>query len=84
MMSFPRKGTTLTMDFPNSGDATKKLMQSLYNKVIDAGGSIYPAKDALLTEQMFKRCYPMWNEFSKFIDPNFSSSFWRRVMGVAK
>jgi hypothetical protein len=27
----------------------------------------------------FQRYYPQWKEFSRSIDPKFSSSFWRRV-----
>jgi hypothetical protein len=27
----------------------------------------------------FKHYYPGWQEFSKYRDPTFSSSFWRRV-----
>ena len=82
MLSFPREGTTLTMDFPHEGENTIKLMHELYNMVLGSGGSIYPAKDALMTEQMYKKCYPMWEEFTKYIDPKFSSSFWRRVTGI--
>jgi len=46
---------------------------------MDAGGRLYPAKDARMTAAQFQSFYPQWQEFAHFIDPNFSSSFWRRV-----
>ncbi|MEZ4754630.1 MAG: FAD-binding oxidoreductase [Bdellovibrionota bacterium] len=81
MLSFPREGTTLTMDFANQGAKTQAMIRELYKMVLASGGSIYPAKDALMTEQMYKKSYPNWEEFLEFKDPKFSSSFWRRVMG---
>jgi 4'-phosphopantetheinyl transferase EntD len=29
---------------------------------------------------IFKAGYPRWHEFASFVDPRFSSGFWRRVM----
>jgi hypothetical protein len=29
---------------------------------------------------LFRDGYPRWQEFSRYIDPRASSSFWRRVM----
>jgi hypothetical protein len=34
-----------------------------------------------MSEESFKSFYPRWNEFAQYIDPQFSSSFWRRVTG---
>jgi hypothetical protein len=31
----------------------------------------------------FQEYFPAWRRFSDYIDPKFSSSFWRRVTGVA-
>jgi hypothetical protein len=42
---------------------------------------VYPAKDARMSGESFAAYFPEWAEFSKQIDPGFSSSFWRRVMG---
>jgi len=44
-----------------------------------AGGAVYPAKDARMSGEHFRCYFPQWSTFAKFIDPNFSSSFWRRV-----
>lgn len=79
MLSFPRPGTTLALDFPNGGDATLRLLQRLDRIVDEAGGAVYPAKDARLAPASFQRAYPRWQDFSRFVDPRFSSGFWRRV-----
>jgi FAD/FMN-containing dehydrogenase len=81
MMSFPRKGLTLAMDLPNVGGDALKLMDELDDIVLESGGILYPAKDARMAADKFKTFYPQWKEFAKFIDPKFSSSFWRRVTG---
>jgi FAD/FMN-containing dehydrogenase len=79
MLSFPRKGFTLAMDFPNRGQATLALLSDLDAIVCEAGGAIYPAKDARMPASMFHAGYPGIDNFSRYVDPGFSSSFWRRV-----
>jgi FAD/FMN-containing dehydrogenase len=79
MLSFPRPGATLTLDFPNSGERTLRLLRSLEDITLSAGGALYPAKDACMTPAAFRRSYPRLDEFRAFVDPQFSSSFWRRV-----
>jgi len=81
IMSFPCSGTTLCLDFPNRGSTTKDLLLRMDAMVREAGGRIYPAKDAVMPPESFKQYFPRWKEFSDYIDPRFSSSFWRRVMG---
>lgn len=81
MLSFPRPGTTLALDFPNKGASTKRLFTELDAIVRSAGGAIYPAKDARMPSDLFKSSFPAWEHFSTFVDPLFSSSFWRRVTG---
>ncbi len=83
MMSFPTKGVTLALDFPNDGKPTLALMDELDSIVKDAHGRIYAAKDARMSPEMFRLSYPRVGEFAPFIDPNFSSSLWRRVMEPA-
>lgn len=80
MLSFPRPGTTLALDFPNGGASTFALLDRLDAIVDDAGGAVYPAKDARMQGARFRRYFPRWEAFSRFIDPGMSSSFWRRVM----
>ena len=81
LMSFPRPGTTLALDFPFQGEKTHALFRSFDDVVRQAGGAIYPAKDAHMTEDDFKRYYPRWQELLQWKDPNIQSSFWQRVSG---
>jgi len=81
MLSFPRPGVTLALDFPNKGDKLFKLLYELDQIVISSEGAIYPAKDARMSSETFCASFPELKEFSTFIDPIFSSSFWRRVGG---
>ncbi len=79
LMSFPRKGITLAIDFPMDGKETLEMLNRLDSIVREVGGGHYPAKDSRMNPMDFKRFYPQWEYFSKFIDEKFSSSFWRRV-----
>ena len=81
IMSFPRKGVTLALDFPFKGEQTLKLLKELDAIVADAGGAVYPAKDACMAAENFVKYYPEMKAFEKLIAPGFSSSFWRRVNG---
>ena len=79
MLSFPRKGFTLALDFPNRGHKTFNLLNGIDEIVQQAGGAVYPAKDARMSAQSFQKYFPQWKAFSTYMDPMFSSSFWRRV-----
>jgi len=81
MMSFPRQGITLAMDFPNAGASVLNLFNRLDDIVADAGGAVYPAKDARMDKEHFRKFFPQVDTFKHYVDPAFSSSFWRRVMG---
>jgi FAD/FMN-containing dehydrogenase len=83
LMSFPRPGYTLALDFPNRGAATLALFEDLDAIVRSVHGRVYPAKDARMSAASFRAFYPEWEAFSAHIDPGFSSSFWRRVTGAA-
>ncbi|MDP3493305.1 MAG: FAD-binding oxidoreductase [Hyphomonadaceae bacterium] len=79
LMSFPREGTTLALDFRNQGEATLKLMADLDQIVASAGGRLYPAKDGRISAALFQSGFPKWQEFREHVDPGLSSAFWRRV-----
>ncbi|HEY2347298.1 MAG TPA: FAD-binding oxidoreductase [Xanthomonadaceae bacterium] len=80
MLSFPRPGTTLALDFPIDRDGRVfKLLETLDEVVSGAGGAVYPAKDARMSGPHFRQYFPAWEAFQPFIDPAFSSGFWRRV-----
>lgn len=80
LLSFPQEGITLALDFPNRGERLRQLFIELDSIVRDAGGRLYPAKDGRMPGSLFRSGYPLWREFSQFIDPRCSSTFWRRVM----
>jgi hypothetical protein len=82
MLSFPRPGITIALDFAMRGGKTLKLMQSLDEVVQQSGGAIYPAKDARMSPAMFDASFPNWRSFAPYIDPKMSSSLWRRVTGA--
>lgn len=52
MLSFPRPGATLTLDFPNKGGRTVRLFERLDGIVREAGGRIYLAKDARMPRDL--------------------------------
>jgi FAD/FMN-containing dehydrogenase len=79
LLSFPRPGFTLAIDFPNRGESAFQRYARLERIAIEAGGALYPAKDARMSAESFARAYPRRDEFARFVDPAFSSSFWRRV-----
>ncbi|MCL2831311.1 MAG: FAD-binding oxidoreductase [Betaproteobacteria bacterium] len=79
MLSFPMPGTTLALDFPNRGEATLSLFARLDEVVASTGGRLYPAKDARMPGTLFRSAYPRLEEFRAYVDPKFSSGFWRQV-----
>jgi FAD/FMN-containing dehydrogenase len=81
MMSFPRPGVTLALDFPNQGEQTLKLLNRLDTIVRQAGGRIYLAKDARMPRDLFEAGYPQLAEFLQYRDPGISSAMSRRLIG---
>jgi FAD/FMN-containing dehydrogenase len=80
LLSFPRPGVTLALDFPNRGTSTRELMDELDHIVLQNGGALYPAKDARMAPETFRHSFPALDLFLPHIDPAFSSSFLRRVL----
>jgi FAD/FMN-containing dehydrogenase len=81
-LSFPRRGLTLALDFANRGERTWRLVEQLDAVTRQAGGRVYPAKDARMSAESFAAYYPERKRFAAYVDPAFSSSFWRRVNGA--
>jgi FAD/FMN-containing dehydrogenase len=81
MLSFPRPGVTLALDFPNRGAVTTALFERLDAIVRAAGGRIYAAKDARMPRDLFESGYPRLAEFLQYRDPGISSSMSRRLIG---
>jgi FAD/FMN-containing dehydrogenase len=81
LLSFPRAGTTVCLDFAaRRMDTLLPMLERCDDVVEAAGGSVYPAKDARMSGARFRRFFPQWEELRALADPRFSSSFWRRVM----
>ena len=55
-------GYTLSVDIQVS-EGLRNLVSYLDHLVIELGGRVYLAKDALLKEDSFKRMYPKWQHF---------------------
>jgi FAD/FMN-containing dehydrogenase len=79
LLSFPRPGWTLALDFPGRGARTLELLEKLDTVVRAQGGRVYPAKDARMSADTFRAGFPEWKAFSAHVDARFSSGFWRRV-----
>lgn len=81
LMSFPRPGLCLALDFPDRGAATLTLLAEIEQQVIAAGGALYPAKDRSMSADGFRCFFPELDHFRKFVDPAINSDFWSRVNG---
>lgn len=81
LMSFPKPGITLALDFPIKQDKTFPLFRRLADMTREFGGRLYPAKDAAMTPSQFRNFYPQWERFARYKDPALTSGFWERVMG---
>jgi len=79
LLSFPCPGVTLALDFPNRGEKTLALLETLDEIVGETGGAVNPSKDARMTAGSFQSFFPQWERLLSFKDPAISSSFWRRV-----
>jgi FAD/FMN-containing dehydrogenase len=88
LLSFPIQGYTLALDLP----VTRGLVPFLHELdrvVLNYGGRIYLAKDAVMTSQTFAAMYPMLEQFRAIksrLDPRglLSSSLGRRLAIVEK
>ena len=49
--------------------------------VREAGGRLYPAKDAHMSGEDFRRGYPGWEKLEARRDRSLCSRFWKRVLG---
>jgi FAD/FMN-containing dehydrogenase len=82
LLSFPKPGITLCLDFPIGNQKSFALYRRLADITLEHGGRMYSAKDALMTAAQFQAFYPESAAFAKFIDPAFNSAFWKRVTAL--
>jgi decaprenylphospho-beta-D-ribofuranose 2-oxidase len=83
VLSFPRAGYTLAIDFPIRRN-TPDLLRRLDRMVLDAGGRIYLGKDSYLDAETFRAMYPetaSWLQTKAKFDPQnvFTSNLGRRL-----
>jgi FAD/FMN-containing dehydrogenase len=79
LLSFPLEGTSLALDFPQRDALNTRLFAQLDAIVREAGGRIYPAKDAHMSGVDFRAAYPQWQQLEKLRDPAMLSRFWERT-----
>ena len=83
LLSFPKDGYTLSLDFKWE-KSLFALLDELDEIVLAHGGRIYLAKDARMSESVFKAAYPAWEKFMETktrVDPTgvFSSLQSKRI-----
>lgn len=79
VVSFPRAGYTLTLDFPNKGKPTLDMLDGLDRITMAAGGAVNPYKDARMSAATFAASFPDWRVLEAVRDPAFMSDFWART-----
>ncbi|MBU9340287.1 FAD-binding oxidoreductase [Burkholderia multivorans] len=79
LLSFPMAGTSLALDFPQHDAKNRRLFDILDAIVREAGGRIYPAKDAHISGEDFRAAYPAWQRLEALRDPALMSRFWQRT-----
>jgi FAD/FMN-containing dehydrogenase len=65
LLSFPVRGHTLALDLPYRGVELVSLLRRLNQKLIEYGGRIYLAKDAVLDAGEFRQMYPKADQFKQ-------------------
>jgi FAD/FMN-containing dehydrogenase len=79
LLSFPMPGISLALDFPQHDAKNLALFARLDAIVRDAGGRLYPAKDAHMNGADFRAAYPAWQAVEQLRDPALMSRFWQRT-----
>lgn len=72
-MTFPMRGYSIALDFPNTR-RVRGVLPQLDRWVSDHGGRVYLAKDAMLTADLFYTMYGQgannWAQFVRQLDPD--------------
>jgi decaprenylphospho-beta-D-ribofuranose 2-oxidase len=83
ILSFPKAGLTLAMDF-SVAPGIEDAMRTMIDKIIQADGRVYLAKDAVMTAEQFHKMYPQVETFKRVLsqygcDRVFQSNLSRRL-----
>ena len=76
LLSFPLRGLTLAMDFPNTVN-TVPLFKKLSELTLRYQGKVYLAKDACLSAAHFSAMYPRWLEFRQLLSEIDAKKMWQ-------
>jgi decaprenylphospho-beta-D-ribofuranose 2-oxidase len=67
-LSFPTKGITLALDFPNFGMPLLEMLERLDAITVSVGGRVYLGKDARLSKASFRQMYGEWEKWKEVRD----------------
>lgn len=81
LLSFPIKGITLALDFPNHDQKTLHLFNQLDQIVEKYKGRLYLAKDARMSKEFFMATYPDILRFQALRDIKICSDMSLRLFG---
>ena len=86
-LSFPGSGYSLAMDFKRDGTLFP-LLAEIDDLVLAYGGRQYLAKDARMSEKVFKQSYENWEKFvavkSKYDPKNIFATHQSKRLGLTK
>ncbi len=80
LLSYPLPGINFTVDFPDLGESTLRLLGALERIAVEAGGRMYPAKDSHMSRAQFRAGYPGLERFVEYRDPGITSDLARRLL----
>ena len=72
LLSFPLQGWTLAVDIPANWDGLGQLLDEIDQRIVDAGGRLYLAKDSRMRPELLPEMYPelgRWREIADRYDP---------------
>lgn len=65
ILSFPRPGISIAIDFPIHPKRTQRIVDALNERVIEYGGRIYLTKDAFTRPEHFRKMEPRLERFQE-------------------